>query len=114
MRHALCEQHRMPERLAAFISTAIYGGMLRSASRVSRDPAAVAWIDVPGGRLLGGAGAGARGSLSNVGEANRVCKLMKELDARHPPPKGEGALRDRVVITAYLAQVRTPGLLLDP
>ena len=93
--HALEVSHRLPRRLARFISTYVYYDRLTSADDVApEDPSAVAWVDVPCGAQMAETG----GSLVNREEAAVVIRLMAELDATAPPSLS------RVVLTPYLAQ----------
>lgn len=91
----LIVQHRMPLRLAAFISFYVYENKLVSAERVSARTNAVAWLSL---RSTQGYKPGSL-SPQNPAEAKLICRLVEHIE-------GLAALRGMttVILTPYAAQ----------
>ena len=76
--HSLLVQHRMPLRLAAFISHHVYQGRLSSAAGMDGRGDAVCWVDVSSSQ---GYLPGAK-SPQNGAEASVVCRLVAQIEGR--------------------------------
>jgi hypothetical protein len=110
--HALRVQYRMPHRLAAFLSSYVYGGGLESAPGMVAASTAVTWLGADHGAMSTFSTFGRRGgprgsdarsaSPSNAAEVVLVDALLRLLDAR-PGAHGAGA-GSCVVLTPYTAQ----------
>ena len=110
--HALRVQYRMPHRLAAFLSSYVYGGGLESAPGMVAASTAVTWLGAAHGVMSTAARHGYGGprassdarisSPSNAAEVVLVDALLRLLDAR-PGAHGAGA-GSCVVLTPYTAQ----------
>ena len=113
--HALRVQYRMPHRLATFLSSYVYGGILESAPGMVAASTAVTWLGAAHGAMStvatfarhgsGGPRASndARSSSpSNAAEVVLIDALLRLLDSR-PGMHGAGA-GSCVVLTPYTAQ----------